>query len=274
MPNGSGIPGKGGSQALPIWQSILLLSPIAVALGFIMAYLYELGYCSAFGIPSEFIQLQSTNIIATVVRVFLSFFFLFWVLFFLLLYVNNPNQKRLDPIRRRLLMIAFVILVYITIAFGYHRAFQEWYFMIPLFVYFMFFLFIGPLLTRRNTTGGYRNKLAAQDEADRETSYPLTLITKYGGWTTFGILFLVLLLLSLSYFSGEDTATRQEYFLVPSTNENSVVLRIYGDELICTQLDKQSNKPNGKLFILKLDDEPRPILSLQKVGPLVNYPGN
>jgi hypothetical protein len=141
-------------------------------------------------------------------------------------------------------------------------------------VYFVLLLFVGPLWTRRNVTGGYIAKLAAQDEADRQTPYPLTFITRHVGWTTIGILFFVLLLLSLSYLSGENTATRQEYFLAPSTNENSVVLRIYGDELICTQLDKQSNKPNGKLFILKLDDEPRPVLSLQKVGPLVNYPNN
>jgi len=125
MPNRSGIPEKKGSHTFPIWQSAISLSPIAVAVGYIMAYLYELGYCGAFRIPSEFIQLQSTNIIATVGRVFLSFFFLFWVVFSLLLYVNDPKRRRLDPIRRRLLMIAFAILVYITFSFGYHRAFQE-----------------------------------------------------------------------------------------------------------------------------------------------------
>lgn len=274
MPNGSGIPREEGRQAFPIWQSVIALSPIAVAIGYIMAYLYELGYCDVFGIPSEFIQLQSTNIIATVGRVFLSFLLLFWVGFSLLLYVNNPNRKPLNPISRRLLIIVFIVLSYITFALGYHRAFREWYFAIPLFVYFVLVLFVGPFWTRKNVTGGYIAKLAAQDEVDRQTPHPLTFITKHIGWATIGILFFVFVVLSLSYLSGEDTATRQEYFLVPSTNENSVVLRIYGDELICTQLDKQSNKPNGKLFILKLDDEPRPVLSLQKVGPLVNYPNN
>jgi len=137
-------------------------------------------------------------------------------------------------------------------------------------LYFIFLLFLGPLWTRRNVTGGYIKKLVAQDKADRQTPYPLTFITKHLRSTTIGILLFVLLLFSLPYFSGEDTATKQEYFLVPSTNANSVVLRIYGDELICTELDKQSNKPNGKFFILKLADEPRPTLSLQKVGPLVD----
>jgi len=271
-PKRSTILKEGGSQAFPIWQSVISLTPIAVAVGFIMAYIYELGYCSIYGIPNEFIQLQSTNIISIVVKVFLSFFLLFWVIFFLLLYVNDPNRKRLGPISRRLLLIVFFILAYIGLAFGYYRAFQEWYLILPIFVYFTALFFIGPLWTQKSVTGGYIEKLAAQDKADRKTPYPLTLITKNAGGSTIGIVLFVSLLLLLSYFSGEDTATRQEYFLVPSTNENSVVLRIYGDELICTQLDNQSNKPNGNLFILKLDDEPRPILSSRKVGPLVNSP--
>lgn len=272
MSDESRIPGEEERRSFPAWQSVIALSPITAAIGYTMAYLYELGYCGVFGIPSEFIQLQSTNIIATVSRVFLSFYLLFWVGFGLLLYVNSPSRRPLTPIRRRLLIIAFILLSYIAFAFGYYRAFQEWYLAMPLLVYFALVLFVGPLWTRKNVTGGYIAKLAAQDEADRQAPHPLAFITKHIGWATIGILCFVLAVLLLSYLSGEDTATRQEYFLVPSTNTDAVVLRIYGDRLICTQLDEQSNEPDGRLFVLQLDDEPRPVLSLQKVGPLVNSP--
>lgn len=272
MPDESRIAEEAERRPFPAWQNVIALAPIAAAIGYTMAYLYELGYCSAFGIPSEFIQLQSTNIIATVSRVFISFYLLFWVGFALLLYVNSPSRGPLTPIRRRMLIIAFVLLGYIAFALGYQRAFQEWYLAIVLLVYFALVLFVVPRWTRKDVTGGYIAKLAAQDEADRQAPDPLAFITKRIGWATIGILFFLAAVLLLSYLNGEDAATRQEYFLVPSTDKDSVVLRVYGDRLICTQLDERSNEPNGRLFVLKLDDEPRPVLSLQKVGPLVSSP--
>jgi len=259
-------------RPFPALQSVIALTPIAAAVGYAMAYLYELGYCSAIGIPGEFIQLQSTNIITAVSRVFISFYLLFWVGFALLLYVNSPSRRPLTPIRRRLLMITFVLLSYFTFALGYQRAFQEWYIAIGLIVCFALVLFVAPLRTRKDVSGGYIARLAAQDEADRQTPDPLAFVTKRIGSATIGISVFLLALLLLSYLNGEDAATRQEYFLVPSTHKDAVVLRVYGDRLICTHLDERSNAPDGRLFVLRLDDEPRPVLSLQRVGTLVISP--
>ena len=250
-----------------IWQGILALSPIALGLGYFMAYLYELGFCSAFGLPTELIRLQWTDILPTAGRVFITFFALFWVVFVFLIFINSARRRRWGPRKRRFVMLSLFFVIYIAFAISYPPALHEWYWMFPLFLYFVFLFFVGPLFTQRGTPG-YLQKLSAQDEIDRQSPSPLDYLAKRIGWGLLGVLLMMLPLLSLPYFSGEVAAMTQEYFWVPSTNQNSVVLRVYGDNLICAQLDKQSNKLNGSFFILRLDDDPRPVLTLQKVGPL------
>jgi hypothetical protein len=70
------------------------------------------------------------------------------------------------------------------------------------------------------------------------------------------------------FTAGKEQALNQTDFLVPSTNPNSVVLRVYGDNLICAPFHDKSVEPS--FFVLKLDDEPRPHLELRNVGPLTS----
>jgi len=164
-------------------------------------------------------------------------------------------------------MFIILLLIYLTFAMGYPRALREWYLMIPIFLFFLFYFFIYPLVNQKGVHG-YRNKLIAQDRISRRTPDPFDYIAKGLGRSTVIVLLLLLPLLFLPYFNGESFAENQEEYLVPSTHQNAVVLRIYGDNLICGELDRDGKKLNGNFFVLKVDDEPRPVLSVQTVGRL------
>ncbi len=248
------------------WQSIIAISPLAVALGYVMTYLYELGYCSAFGIPSEFISIGTTNVLIAVSKVLFSATVLFWVAYTFFTMTTKP--KRRGPIRRRFVLLGIIGLIYIVFAIDYPAAWRAWYFIIPLFIALIFLLFISPLITQSKVEG-YRNKLIAQDKIDVATN-PINYIERYIGRSAVIILLLFLPLIALPYVNGESDATGQENFLVPSTYQSSVVLRIYGDNLICAELDPQGAKMTGRFFMISMDDEPRPYLQLQKVGRLVS----
>jgi hypothetical protein len=157
-------------------------------------------------------------------------------------------------------------LIYIALAIDYPRAWREWYFMVPLFIFFVLLFFVTPAITQREVRG-YRNKLIAQDKRDAETN-PINYIERHIGRSAVIILLFLLPLIAFPYINGEANATEQENFLVPSTYQSSVVLRIYGDNLICAELDPQGGKLTGRLFMISMDDEPRPYLRLQKIGRL------
>lgn len=249
------------------WQSILAISPLAAALGYIMAYLYEVGYCSVFGIPLEFISLDTTHILIAVSKVFLSTLILFW--FCYMAFMLFPKHKRRGPISGRFFMLMVLGFIFVAFAINYPRAWREYYFMVPFFACIIFLLFVSPLITQRKVQG-YRNKLIAQDKIDTATN-PLNYIERHIGRSAVIILLLLLPLIALPYFNGETNATEQESFLVPSTYQSSVVLRIYGDNLICAELDPQGGNLTGRFFMINMDDEPRPYLSLQKIGRLAPY---
>ena len=80
----------------------------------------------------------------------------------------------------------------------------------------------------------------------------------------------VMLFVWMPWYTGELQATAQAHFWIPSTNTNSVVLRIYGDRLICGEIVEKAdgtNQLNGNFFVIRLDDT-RPVLKLEEKGAL------
>jgi hypothetical protein len=246
------------------WQSIVTIIPIALALGYIVAYLYELGYCSTFGIPSEFISPDTTHVLIAVSKVFLSAVTLFWVAYVFITMASEPRSR--GPIQRRLILLMVIGFIYIAFAIDYPSARTEWYLIIPIFIIFILLFFVSPVITHRNIKG-YRNKLIAQDQVNAATN-PLNYIERYVGRSLLIILLLLIPWIVLPYFNAQTDATEQEDFLVPSTYPHSVVLRIYGDNLICAELDPQDTELTGRFFMISMDDEPKPYLSLQEIGHL------
>jgi hypothetical protein len=129
-------------------------------------------------------------------------------------------------------------------------------------------LFLLPIFTQHDIKG-YKNKLFAQDESDRNNIRPFDKIFKNLGFITTAILIFSLPLLSLPYFCGQENAMTQKTFLVPSNDLNAAVLRIYNNEAICVQV---INPQQLEYFILKLDDPSNVIgLTYQNVPALDEY---
>lgn len=66
---------------------------------------------------------------------------------------------------------------------------------------------------------------------------------------------------------GRAKAKRTQYFLVTNDPQPKVVLRIYGDRIICANFDINSKKVESVFTVLNVEDPTR-TLSLQKIGPL------
>ena len=71
-----------------------------------------------------------------------------------------------------------------------------------------------------------------------------------------------------AFFGGKGDARSQTEFLVPSKYPDVVVLRIYGDNLVCAKFDKETKEVTSRVFILRADVDPEIILVLSDIGPL------
>lgn len=251
------------------WQTIALLFGLAAPIGYAAAYLREWGFCSVFGIPVEFIQLNITTVLIAITSGVGVLFLLFWFadLFYILSQQNK--LKNFGPVRRRLFFDLLVIIILGFLLALFHPLIDAW----PLLVYFLvvliFIQFVMPLITQRKIKG-YICKLETQDRIERETPVLLDYLIKRAGIAIISLGIVVLLFLSVMYLVGHNTATTQTDFLVPSTNEDLVVLRIYGDNLICAPYDMETREVYRTFTVIKLDDEPRPQLYLVRLGPLTS----
>ncbi len=75
-------------------------------------------------------------------------------------------------------------------------------------------------------------------------------------------------LLFLSFSTGQIKAKSQDKFLIVHSVPETVVLRIYGDNLICAPFERERNQVTRSFVIRKMGDNPDIILNVEMVGPL------
>ena len=257
-------------ETFSAWKTIASIVPIAVAIGYCMAYSHEIGFCSKFKIPIDLIEVDTTDILVAVSSVFISILFLGWVASMIYTYVKNrPADSRLGPIARRVVLLVIFSAIYAALAFIYPPAAKGWPVIVFFLAYYALLLFVAPIRAFKDKAC-YTEELKAQDEKERQTRIPLLdWLTGHIGAGGVLILIIVIYIISLSYFAGEAKATQQEYFFVPSSNQELVVLLMYGDNLICSSFDRETQEvQKDSVFVIRMGGEPATILRLERVGPL------
>jgi hypothetical protein len=67
---------------------------------------------------------------------------------------------------------------------------------------------------------------------------------------------------------GAANAGRQTEFLVSHSSPQTIILRIYGDNLIGAPFDEKTKSVKSSFFVFKITSDYQKELSLEKVGPL------
>lgn len=249
------------------WQIVAVIFGFAAPLGYGAAYLREWGFCNVFGIPTEFIQLDITTILIAITSGFGVLLFFYWIAEY---FYGLAKQERLQksPLGYRVVFSGLGLMFLSGFLVLFPSLTDIWLLAVGFLVLFMSIMFLMPLYTQRKIHG-YINKLEAQDRKTRETPMLLDYFVKSNtGAIIFILIIFVILFLGAMFLNGYNMARGQTDFLVPSTHQNSIVLRIYGNNLICAPLNVKTKEVEKSFFIIKLDDEPRPQLNLVKLGPL------
>jgi len=239
---------------------------IATAIGFACAFAYELGYCTYFNIPFQFIELTIPTIILSLLLVFGSCFLL--LNFFIVLGSAIPT----NTVFGRNIVITIFLLFFPSYLI-YIYGFRDWIEYLPvssIFITYIIILWIWPILINLGKRISYAEKLSISENIDRSTTDLWDIIRRHLGDKT-EIIMILLFIVLMAYFRGRAMAKNDKYYYVIETKPALVVLRIYNNKIICAPLNQKNKTINNQYMIAELAtvNIKKPlIMSYKNVGPL------
>lgn len=236
------------------------------AVAYIYAFVYEAGFAKVFSIPLSFITLSLTNVLIVAGSLLLVGQLVFYVanlVFTVFGKFDGPISTRVKLLTP--LLLYSLALVFLT--FGTHLLSSFIVVLIGGFLLGIFLHFVFPLLTQRSK-GDYREKLVAQDRRDAQATDLWSLLARRLGVGPYNLILSLVMALFVVYIAGQSAAMKQSEYLVTSTSPEMVVLRVYGNNMVCTPLDRSTREVEPNFVVLKVGEDPNLMLYSEQIGPL------
>ena len=252
-------------------KHVLLTDTIIVASTTVLAYLFafnfEYGIASTYHIPEGMIDVSlSTAIIA-----WSGFIGLLPVIIGIsnvtspiILQLPRPLRSFLIHIVLSLSFLAFVLTVFNI----WHLWLQ--YSGLTIVAQLMFLLSV--LRSRRRNKKPFLTVLEEGMHAASQNTHIYNRVNMWFGKWGKVIFALVLIGYVVSFYLGVFYANWNPKYLVRHSNPEMVVLRIYGDKMICAKFDRSKKELQKDIFILKASDDSTTSYKMETIGPLHSIP--
>ncbi len=243
-------------------------------LGYLTVFIYEFGFATYFGIPYEFIQPSFTSIclVTAIIIGVLLFGFVFGHCFSVGLLTIFPIKD--GPLLRAIKRVTLPLLVLLFFIFFYGKDWKGYFGLMTIFIIITFFEFLCPFLTCKDKKS-YSEKLIGQEEIEKMVEPEFRKFFDYidskFGKQIVSIFLITSFLLLLVYQVGLIKAKQKEYFW-QLEDDQKIVIRIYGDNLICADFDAEKHILDGQFNIVKISSEKKLSLKMKKVGKLKTNP--
>ncbi len=228
---------------------------------YLHAFLYELSYAKYFGMPVEFISLDLTSIFIVGVTV------LGWVMIFVLSLVLLLAFVKISPTFRKSPRITLFGLLFGMVSVGLIALLffkSLWDVTAPLAI--MMVLIITLIMVSLPKLDNTTNIQSREKLFNRVARSLQEVVTER---RIAQILIIFTLALLITYGRGHARAVNQSDFLVPSAYPEMVVLRIYGDKMICAKYSKDTKLVQRSFAIIEQSQTPYMELKYEKIGPLI-----
>jgi len=267
-----------------VYNKWLKVAPIIGSItAYAITYIYEVAYCNWFHIPTELITLNWTTIIFALAAGSIGILLVGW-LYLSLLVFPKYSKKRMGPFERRFYFI-FVIFI-IVFAISRFLQINELINILVAFIFMGILLFVLPIFTKGIWTRKYTHEetrigirrfirliikkyiraLKAYDTKQKSSAseFPNYFYNIMLGFVMISLLF------GCVYLVGRYEAGTKKEFYIPSSNQTSLVLKIYEDNIICAPFTeseegiviarryfviKMSESPNVELINVKFEGE-------------------
>lgn len=239
-------------------------------LAYYFASRFEEGYCHTFYIPNDFIQVDlATTLTFSAIVLLLLWMFLSWIdgLF------DEPSETikaQLRPWQRilgRYFPFIGLIALFSIVYLGYWHRLSVYVYCVLTIALIDVALGLFAMIAPIPKDMPRRERFLSRPLFIHQTSRTLSLISSRLGCSAFSLFAFVILGSVLAGCIGNAAALNKTSFLVPSSKPDSVVVRSYGDKLICVPLDPTTKKPQKRVFFLSSTDRTLQ-LDIKTIGPL------
>jgi hypothetical protein len=249
-------------ERLP-WSEGLTIA-VAPGLGYLLAFVYQLGFAFEMHIPVQLIRVELGNVLLATLG-------LLWAaLLFGGVLVNSLSQWLTlpeHPAQQAVLRLLFVVGLFVLppcVIFRNH--FERVEYVLIVVAIFLAIMLLPPLIYPRGRKGYWeRARIWHQTgPTPRQPTMSARFEKKYGPIPTFILLITFLIYLNAYAWGSASALDREDYLTVAQTKE--VVLNIYGENAVLAPY-------NGDTFsntfrIVSLQDSPDIKLELRRIGPL------
>lgn len=236
-----------------------ILLALLTAVSYIYTYSYEKGFFSVFDLPEILIEVNINTVLYTAAWLFAILFF---VTVFVVQLLIALNIKRLGLIA----MLPSIFLLLVTILMYGFAHWREWLWLLVIVV--VSFLINIPTLMRKEYIDD-KTEILDVPEGKSNNFWSLFLFNRLKSSPEVYLLAILLIVgIYFSYSLGKSQALRETSYLVVNTEPESVVLRIYGDKMLCSPVNKKTRELSNKLLIFKVSDNRNIVFSRENIGPL------
>lgn len=233
---------------------------------YLCVYVYEAGYCSYFDIPAILIRTDIATVLAVAFSICGVGLFLFNSTYMYFGFRRFFERRRNPIVRREVARVAPFLATGVVLWVLTGR----WFVLATVSAATLFHITLIAI-----GRGSAEEKLRRWDEEVERTpvwtfAFGRHLQAKGLAWIVDVAIWAVIVVAGF-YFYGEAAARRQSAFLVTDSSGPVVVLRSYGDLLICAEFDAAQKLCSRRFAFIKTADGDRRF-ELQLVGPLKQAP--
>jgi hypothetical protein len=232
------------------------LGLLLTASSYAIAFEYQAGYLSHFGLPADFVEVGARNLIIAAATV-LGSAMLFYVFVAGLLDALPKSVRGWSPVvRRRVFFLGFlcvflyfvstrmhVTTVALLIGVGLPALMLIGELLTPLFIYRQIPSYAGKL------EASVKADIAKQRSSDDLTQAIVRLLTP----SIAAVLVVSVAACFFAYSVGESEAHSQKVFLVADAEKPCVVIRILSEGLLCVGFDPKTHIARGEYRLLRPD---------------------
>jgi len=224
-------------QNIKIFTESVVLAAIP-ALGYWVAFIYELGYFNYFDLPRGFIEIALNSILLNSLSV-VSGLVLFIMVFD---FIRRAMSGVTEALKYTLYKLLFVYFLVFGFGLVFDRSINEIQILLLILAAPIILKeILWPLWSHRHIQG-FGNKVTAAKKTDFEFDSLTDKIAEKTGAILFLLLMFIYLISIFSYLAGGYQANKQEYFLTSEAKPNYVLIRKYANNWLALKIDLETHE--------------------------------
>lgn len=248
------------------WLSNAAFIALGAAFSYFLAFVYERAYCKYFNVPDSLIRPDMTTILAFTVALYTFSFSVFWLVSVLYVFFHPGEKKKVSAISRFVRSRGVLLLLAIIIAAAYQWDKYGWL-TIGAILSTLFVLDIVPAIITKRKHKTFNMALhASMDDTERMNSVWIPIKRRLGE-QVFTLYLLCWCAVSVAGALGQSAAEKQTRFLVPDLKPDSIVVKMYGDYVICISINRTGKTTGKDLTIINLQEPSTLRLHWENLGP-------